>query len=88
MSRPIIQSYVWHGEKCFFVSTIDRESSAMEGGTYAETMVWEFDFKERNRGDIVGQGEDATGSAREHYALCQRLIDSGSMELPDDGDAL
>jgi hypothetical protein len=64
MSDKVMQSYVWHDGKCFFVSTIDRQSSAAlsQGGTYAETLVWDYDYEKRERGALVGQGEGATGS--------------------------
>ncbi len=26
--EPKLKSYVWHDEKCYFVSTIERDSSA------------------------------------------------------------
>ena len=55
----IIKTYVWHGDKCFFVSTINRESSAaiLPALRYNETMVWEYNWGapagEDPRGDWV-----------------------------------
>lgn len=41
-TNKIAQTYVWSEGKRYFVSTINRASSAMcAPGDYAETMVWE-----------------------------------------------
>lgn len=55
-----LKSYVWHGGKCFFVSTIMRDSSAAAayGMRYAETMTWEYDWITNERGAIVDQDGD------------------------------
>lgn len=81
-NKKLMQSYVWHQEKCFFVSTIDRESSAVMayGGTYAETMVWEYDYEKRECGDLVGQTEGAAGSIQAHLRMCDRLHRTGRCE--------
>jgi hypothetical protein len=41
----VIKSFVWHGDDCYFVSTIDRDSSSIMGGRFAETLVWLFDWE-------------------------------------------
>jgi len=73
----IIKSYVWHEGKCFFISTIDRDSSAIGGGRYAETMVWDFDWDTDKRGDIITQDEDSEGSIRTHLHMCQQFHNNG-----------
>lgn len=85
MSNTIITSYVWHEGKCFFVSTINRESSAAMayGRMYAETMAWEYDHDRRQRGDIVGQAEGPEGSIRAHLTMCQRLHEIGCCEASE-----
>lgn len=81
MSETLIQSYVWHKSNCFFVSTIDRDSSALAGpGRYAETLVWEYDYEEHERGQIVGQDEGVEGSIRTHLVIVQRLYETGQVE--------
>lgn len=87
MSKKLIQSYVWHGDKCFFVSTIDRESSAAlaYGGMYAETMVWAYDYAKGERGNFKGQAEGVEGSIRTHLMMCERLHKIGCTDEPDDG---
>lgn len=74
-----LKSYVWHGEQCFFVSTIERDSSAMVGGPPArfhETLAWEYDWETKERGDIVAQ--DGDGEAfQQHFSMCELLFRSG-----------
>lgn len=80
----IIQSYVWHDGKCFFVSTINRESSSMYGGTYAETMVWEWDETKKERGRIVGQDEGSSGSIYAHQRMCKLIHETGKTSAEDE----
>lgn len=82
MSSPVAQTYVWHEGKAFMVSTIDRESSSMMGGTYAETMVWEWDAGKRERGSLIGQDETLTGSIFKHQRIVERLHATGRFEEP------
>ncbi len=84
-SKALAQTYVWHEGKGFFVSTIDRESSAMYAGVYAETMAWEWDSEERVRGELVGQDESGQGSIARHMLMVQRLYETGRAEPADDG---
>jgi len=61
-----LKSYVWHDDKCFFVSTIMRDSSAMNyPGRFAETMTWEYDWATNERGKIVDQ--DGDGAALDQH---------------------
>lgn len=78
MSNQIMKSYVHHGDKIFFVSTINRESSSMEPHTYAETMVWEWDPKTYERGAFVGQGGGSSDSIFEHQRICKGLFEEGT----------
>jgi len=80
MSATLAVTYVWHGDKAYCASTINRESSALEGGTYAETIVWTWDDKTRARGDMAWMGSCATGSIYTHQAVVERLFATGSPE--------
>jgi hypothetical protein len=73
----IIQSYVWHGGKCFFVSTINRRSpaAAAYGAIYAETMAW--DYASGKRGALVYQPDACQDSMRGHFAMCERMRADG-----------
>ena len=84
LNKAIIQSYVWHDGKCFFVSTINRESSAIGGGTYAETMVFEWDAQERKRGKIVAQDQGSTNSIYAHQNVCKLIHETGKTSADED----
>jgi len=90
-NKTLIQTYVFYSneqaeDKAFFVSTIDRESSSMYGGRYAETIVWEWDKSARERGDIVHTGEGFQGSIRTHMYICEKLYKDGTMQTEEDED--
>jgi len=75
------QSYVWHKDKCFFVSTIKRDFDTCAGRTSGdETMTWEYDWDKTERGKWIGQ----SGGVLDHQATCQCLIKFG--EIPDADD--
>ncbi len=78
-----IKSYVWHGTKCFFVSTILRESSAMGGPThYNETVVWPYDWEKREcRHNSIYQDGDTAGSIRQHLKVCERIHHTGNPDF-------
>lgn len=82
MSDKVIQSYVWHDGNCFFVSTINRESSSplAYGHKYAETMVWEYNYQTSVRGELIGQSEDYANSTREHIKACLQLSETGALK--------
>lgn len=75
MENKIIQSYVWHKGKCFFVSTINRESSAAlaYGRIYAETMAWGYDYEKRECGNLIWQDEDVENGIETHNKVCREL---------------
>ncbi len=77
MGTPLITSYVYVGEKCYLVSTINRDSSAALGpGEYAETLVWEWCPKKRERVSdrILYQDGGSRDSIHTHINICQRLF--------------
>ncbi|HUS40475.1 MAG TPA: hypothetical protein VMX74_13565 [Pirellulales bacterium] len=80
-SEPLIKSYVWHGNDCFFVSTIERDSSAMvapPAPRYAETIAWLYDYDDQSR--IKQVGMDGSGPAfSQHFAMCRQLYDTGEV---------
>ena len=84
MSEKQIQSYVWHKGECFFVSTIERDSSAMlNPGRYNETFVYKChpqDIKgavNADYGQQVYQGSGPTGSATTHIWVVNALYETG-----------
>lgn len=71
--HPRIHSYV--ADK-YFVSTAWRESSALEGGWYYETIVWEWDKATKKTGEILFMG---TGIGS-HFECCKRLLEGKPLE--------
>lgn len=82
----IARTHVWHNDKCFLVSTINRASSAPAayGAEYAETMVWEWDSMRGVCGELLGQAEAPAGSIHMHQGLVTRLFVQGSLEGVDE----
>ena len=73
-NKTIWQSYVWYEDKCFFVSTIERNFDTYEGTMRGmETLVWEYDFETRKRGKIIYQA----GGVHDHQSVCRCLIAIG-----------
>lgn len=83
--ETVIQTYVQHQGRWFFVSTINRESSAAlaDGHIYAETLIWDWNPETKDRGRIVWQDEDIRGSIRIHQNLVKRLHEHGVAGLED-----
>jgi len=78
----VIKSYVWHGSDCYFVSTINRESSAMLGPSrFAETIVWNFDWLKNERKELIHIDGAGRSSLRAHFNTCQKLFDGGAGAL-------
>ena len=84
VNKTLAQTLVWHGNKGFFVSTINKKTSAMlsYGRTYSETLVWEWDSIAKKRGDLIGQdthGEDCLSKLGKKTPSKLRLVGD---ELP------
>ena len=78
-NEKVWQSYVWHEDKCFFVSTIERDYDTGQGRIRGEeTMVWEYDHKNRKRGEWIWQG----GGVVDHKNVCHALVADG--KIPDE----
>lgn len=84
-NERVIKSYVWHNGACFFVSTIERESSAMLGPRrFNETLVWRFDWDKRERGvQILFQTSDGVGSIHMHQKTVQAIYDIGELSFEE-----
>jgi hypothetical protein len=77
----IIKTYVWHKDQCFFVSTIERDSSAMESMTYNETIVWEYNYERRERGEMIFHDDDSKGSIDTHQRIVESLYSTGLLPV-------
>ncbi len=81
MKDNVWKSYVWHGDKCFFVSTIERTFDTYDGEIRGlETLVWEYDWTAGKRGALVHQA----GGIVEHQQICRCLIAEGLFPNEDD----
>jgi hypothetical protein len=85
-SKKVIQSYIYHKDKCFFVSTIERTSSAQITPTprFNETIVWMYNSEKNEREEMVYQDGDSKGSLSRHQAICLELYETGKVK--DDND--
>ena len=81
---PVIQSYVWHDGKCYFVSTIERNSSARLGPRrFNETIVWDYDWASALRGDMRHMDEAMVGSIFAHNKVCNAIHEKGIESLAE-----
>lgn len=82
LDRRVIKSFVWHGDKCFFVSTIERDSSApiLPTPRYNETLIWEYDWEKKERLLLIYQGDDMRGSISKHLCWCSAIHRDGCIE--------
>ena len=82
--QKLIKSYVWFGDECFFVSTINRDSSARMGPRrFAETIVWKYDWAKNEREEMVYMDEGVENSICTHLDLCLRIHLTGIAEESD-----
>lgn len=80
-AKTVWQSYVYHGDRAVFVSTIERDYDTVAGTSRGlETLVWEWDPVERKRGELVHQA----GGISDHVRICRCFVAEGLM--PDEED--
>lgn len=78
MDRRLVQTYIRHRDKLFFVSTINRESSAqLMPGDYAETMAWEIDKDDLTRRSTLAHEGDVQDSIDKHFEIVSALYEKG-----------
>jgi len=81
LDNKAIQTYVYYRGMAFFVSTIERDSSAIsESMRYNETIVWIWDQITKERKDLIGQYSDMAGSIDTHIRVCRLLHEKGTCE--------
>lgn len=84
--KAVIQSYVIRDNEAFFVSTTERESSALTapGFRYNEIRVWEWNFEKRERGGLLYQESTVTGSIRKHQDIVNQLYNTGTYKAEEE----
>ena len=79
MNKRQLKSYVWYKDKCFFVSTIERDSSTIQQPPnlrYMETIIWEYSWETKKRGvslGMVGEGQ----TLEQHFEVVRQLFNTG-----------
>lgn len=77
-NERVIKTYVWHADQCYFVSTIERTSSAAANPCrFNETLVWRYDWGKSTRGQMVHQAEAPAGSIVAHQRTVEAIHDVG-----------
>lgn len=79
MSNKVIQSYVYHGDTCFFVSTITRLDSTHSPRPFNETIIWECNDETKERGKMLYQLADYHHTIGEHLRACKELFENGKI---------
>lgn len=84
-SDTLAQTYARHGNKWFYVSTVNRDSSAVEfNSRYAETLVWEYDPTTKFLGKLIGQFEDTENEITRHQDVVVKLHKTGKTQEDDE----
>ncbi len=75
----IIKSYVWHGDDCFFISSIERDSSAIcepPPIRFYETIIWKWDWTKKERGELVWSN-GGIHTLEQHFLMATALRAGG-----------
>ena len=72
MTKLLIQSYVWHDDKSYFVSTISIREN------HTETVVWEWLSGEYVCGEELMRVETQSGIDK-HIEICLDIYQHGIM---------
>ncbi len=75
----LAKSFISTNDKHYFISTINRESSAMlaYGSIYAETIAWEWNPETNTRGEQVKQDESCENSLEGHKRVIDFIYNGG-----------
>ena len=75
----LAKSFISCNGKHYFVSTINRESSAMlaHGDLYAETIAWEWNPETNTRGEQVKQDSSYENSLEGHKRVMDFIYHGG-----------
>ena len=75
----LAKSFISCNGKHYFVSTINRESSAVlaHGDLYAETIAWEWNPETNTRGEQAKQDESCMDSLEGHKRVMDFIYHGG-----------
>lgn len=86
VSKALASTILWCNGKRYNVSTIDRNSSCMYGGRFAETLVWEYDAAlPLDPGKIVYQTECLEGSIVAHQKTVELIYHGELFKSTEEG---
>ena len=76
-----LKSFIFRGDDCFYVSTIERDSSAAVSPPprFFETIAWDYEWELQARGGqvaITGYGP----AFEQHSKVCEQLFRNGCYE--------
>ncbi len=79
---PLCKTEVFHDGKCYFVSTIDRESSATEGPRrFSETFVFACDDKNKKVDPMIHEADGPSMCLNTHYLIVEKIFKNGIFSL-------
>lgn len=84
LDKKFLQSTIYTKFGDFFVSTIYRRSSAIDGGWFYETFAWKLDKEGKREQNIIADNSGAISSGnaiRQHSEVLTSLDYKGSFEL-------
>jgi hypothetical protein len=85
-SETQLQTYLQHNGQWFFVSTIERDSSACTEPPvprYNETIVWTWDNERKVRGEQVAIAGDGR-ACDQHFDVCESMYRYGRYPESDE----
>jgi hypothetical protein len=83
----VAQSYRFHKDRLFFVSTINRQSSAMitDPPWYSETFVWELDpDNPTSTGNLVHESSSHLNDIANHLEISRQFFKNGKANEEDE----
>ena len=80
-NKNVIKTYVFHKDRCFFVSTINRECSSMAGygSVYSETLVFDYDWSKKETSGILYQASGCRDAINVHQHVVEMFHKHGDM---------
>lgn len=87
MITKVAQSYIFNEDRLFFVSTVNRQSSAMITNPpwYSETFVWELDSNNpTDTGNLVHESSSCLNDITNHFNICMQFFKNGEANKEDE----
>lgn len=84
-NESICKTYIKHQDQWYFVSTIERDSSAPVNPAprYLETIVWEYEYETGRRGKLLGIFNSENRRLDMHEFLVAELFKTGKVQIEE-----